>query len=40
MLLKMHPDRGGEIIDLVEKLKPGQYEQALDLLKILLKNAG
>jgi transcriptional regulator with XRE-family HTH domain len=40
MLLRMHPDKGGEIVDLVERLKPEQMAQALDLLKILLKNAG
>ena len=40
MLLRMHPDKGGEIVDLVERLKPDQMSQALDMLKILTKNTG
>lgn len=35
MLLEMHPDKGGEAIDLFSKLRPDQQRQATAIIKAL-----
>jgi transcriptional regulator with XRE-family HTH domain len=35
MLLEMHPDQGGEVVDLFTKLRPDQRRQATAILKAL-----
>jgi transcriptional regulator with XRE-family HTH domain len=35
MLLKMHPDRGGEAVDLLFKMRPDQQRQATAIIKAI-----
>jgi transcriptional regulator with XRE-family HTH domain len=35
MLLEMHPDKGGEAVDLLTKLRPDQQRQAAAILKAI-----
>lgn len=35
MLLEMHPDKGGEVVDLFSKLRPDQQRQATAIIKAI-----
>lgn len=35
MLLEMHPDKGGEAVDLFSKLRPDQQRQATAIIKAI-----